>query len=400
MGGEYLGYRSCMQSIVLSAFSYSLYFQEPVEIRVGSAYHATQFSGSKRKKILKTDTFQYIPIEETLKRVLQMPDIVNEINYFHGSNSDCLMDRCDGSVFRTHPIFSTDKRAIQVIAYVDEIELCNPLGSSTKKHKLACLFFTIGNLRPNFRSRLKCIFVTAVASSIIINKHGMNSFLKPFVESMKTLSKDGVKISINGEECRYQVGVLATLADTLAAHSLGGFKESMSFAYRICRSCMATTEQIQFSFVESDFELRTPAKHKDHLRSLNGSSHASNSTKFGVNRPSELDNIPFFSVVMNLPHDVMHDLFEGVIPYEMKLLLAHLVNAKYFTIGTVNERLRQFDFGYTERSDIPSQLDEKNFMRKPEQKIRQSASKMWLLAIVLPLLVGDLVPENCEFWIL
>ena len=86
MGGEYLGYRPCMQSIVLSAFNYSLYFQEPVEIRVGSAYHATQFSGSKREKILKTDTFQYIPIEETLKRVLQMPDIVNEINYFHGSN--------------------------------------------------------------------------------------------------------------------------------------------------------------------------------------------------------------------------------------------------------------------------------------------------------------------------
>ena len=39
----------------------------------------------------------------------------------------------------------------------------------------------------------------------------------------------------------------------------------MSFAKRICRSCMATTEQIQENFVESDFELRAPEKHAMYL---------------------------------------------------------------------------------------------------------------------------------------
>ena len=82
----------------------------------------------------------------------------------------------------------------------------------------------------------------------------------------------------------------------------------------------------------------------------------------------------------------------------MKLLLTHLVNANYFTISTLNDRLRRFDFGYIEQSDIPSMFDEKTFLKNPEQKIRQSASKMWLLAIMLPLLVGDLVPEDCEEW--
>ena len=37
-------------------------------------------------------------------------------------------------------------------------------------------------------------------------------------------------------------------------------------------------------------------------------------------------------------------------------------------------------------------------MRNPNQKIRQSASKMWLLAVTLPLLVGDMVPEGVEVW--
>lgn len=213
---------------------------------------------------------------------------------------------------------------------------------------------------------------------------------------MQVLSNQGLAVPINGVERNFKVGVLAFLADTLAAHALGGFKGSMSFAYRICRSCMATTEQIQSSFLESDFEVRSAEQHQSHLNDLAGSS--SKSVEYGINRPSELDQIPNFSVAENLPHDIMHDLFEGVVPYEMKLLLTHLVNAKYFTISTLNDRLRRFDFGYIERSDIPSQLDERTFLKNPEQKIRQSASKMWLLAITLPLLVGDLVPEDCEEW--
>ena len=65
--------------------------------------------------------------------------------------------------------------AIQIIAYFDEVELCNPLGSNTKihMHKLGCIFFSIGNIHPQFRSILKNIFVVSVAS-----KHGMNCFLR------------------------------------------------------------------------------------------------------------------------------------------------------------------------------------------------------------------------------
>ena len=99
---------------------------------------------------------QHIPIEDTLCKLLQKPDIVNEIENFHGSGDSTLQDMCDGSVFKFHPHFSTDKQTIQVIAYFDEVELCNPLGSNTK---LGCIFFTIGNIRQCFRSRLKCILL-------------------------------------------------------------------------------------------------------------------------------------------------------------------------------------------------------------------------------------------------
>ena len=102
-------------------------------------------------------------------------------------------------------------------------------------------------------------------------------------------------------------------------------------------------------------------------------------------------------MAVNLPHDIMHDVLEGVIPYEMKLLLTHYVTCKYFSIDSLNDRLNRFDFGYSELSDKPSEIDDAA-VKKPDTKIRESASKMWMLAVMLPLLVGDLVPEDCEYW--
>lgn len=91
----------------------------------------------------------------------------------------------------------------------------------------------------------------------------------------------------------------------------------------------------------------------------------------------------------------MHDVMEGVIPYEMKLLLTHYVSCKYVTITSLNDRLNRFDFGYSELSDKPSDLEDV-VAKKTNAKSRESASKVWMLAIMLPLLIGDLEPEDCE----
>jgi len=53
----------------------------------------------------------------------------NQSEYFH--------DFCDGQVYKEHPLFSVDKRALQLIIYTDEVETANPLGSYRGKHKLS-----------------------------------------------------------------------------------------------------------------------------------------------------------------------------------------------------------------------------------------------------------------------
>ena len=47
-----------------------------------------------------------------------------------------LGDYCDGEVFMKSELFQQDPCALQVQLYYDEVEVCNPLGSKAKKHKL------------------------------------------------------------------------------------------------------------------------------------------------------------------------------------------------------------------------------------------------------------------------
>ena len=52
------------------------------------------------------------------------------------TSSEALSDYCDGSYFKSHPMFAKHSNALQIFFFYDDIEMCNPLGSHTKKHKL------------------------------------------------------------------------------------------------------------------------------------------------------------------------------------------------------------------------------------------------------------------------
>ena len=57
-------------------------------------------------------------------------------------------DYCDGLLFSDNKLFNEDPAALQIQLYYDELEVCNPLGSKTKKHKLGmCLTITSESLK-------------------------------------------------------------------------------------------------------------------------------------------------------------------------------------------------------------------------------------------------------------
>ena len=348
---------------------------------------------------MTNDCFYYIPIEATLKRLLEKPEVLAEVKLSH-PESGCLHDFCYGSLFKENPFFQAQQNALQIIGYYDELEVCNPLGSYVKKHKMGCLFFSLGNIRPRKRSSLKAIYLVALSKSALISKYGINAFLKPFVDELTCLRTSGVTVVVNGGSEVFYGSLFAMLADTLAAHTLGGFKEGMGFSLRMCRLCMATKSNAQVRYLEKDLILRDPRSHAMYCHQIESGGPLKDhfSICYGINRLSELERINDYSVTYGMPHDLMHDLFEGIVPYEMQCFLKYGVSQSFFTIAQLNKLLSSFHFGYSEISDKPTLFDANIVKDVGTQKIRQSASQMILLTRVFPVILGDLIPEDDPNW--
>ena len=92
----------------------------------------------------------------------------------------------------TSYLIKDDPTALQIQLYYDELEVCNPLGSKAKKHKLGR------------------------------NDMSMHTAFKIFL----------------------QVCCISFSADNLAAWSVGGFK-ALGSAFRRCQYCMVTCEDMQ-----------------------------------------------------------------------------------------------------------------------------------------------------------
>ena len=57
--------------------------------------------------------------------------------------------------------------------------------------------------------------------------------------------------------------------------------------------------------------------------------------------------------------DVMHDLLEGALQYEVKILIREMTHIEeYFTLDLFNTRLTTTELGYMEVKDRPTVLDE------------------------------------------
>ncbi len=117
--------------------------------------------------------------------------------------------------------------------------------------------------------------------------------------------------------------------------------------------------------------------------------------------------------------DIMHDLLEGALQYEVKLLLRHFVKTEcYFSLDTFNSRLINLELGYMETKDRPTPIADST-LTSSGHSLKQAgkiifcllvcyicdkiysplAAQMWLLGRILPLIVGDLVPDDDERWL-
>lgn len=88
-----------------------------------------------------------------------------------------------GFNYKNNDFFNENKK-IEIIIFQDAFEVCNPLGSSKKKHKLIGVYMMIGNVPPEYRSNTKNIQLVLLCKESYIKDFGFDIILKPLIQDL------------------------------------------------------------------------------------------------------------------------------------------------------------------------------------------------------------------------
>lgn len=169
----------------------------------------------------------------------------------------------DGSFLRENSFLRGGELKLPLILYIDDFEVCNPLGTSRKKHKITAVHWVFADIPATLRSSLVSIYLAILCKADDVNQYGYPKVLEPLLKDLKSFN-DGIFVPSLGKVV--QGTVLAVVADNLGAHSIGGFVESFSSSH-FCRFCIGEKSQIQEHEVgEGLFPLRTKSSHAMHVK--------------------------------------------------------------------------------------------------------------------------------------
>jgi len=198
--------------------------------------------------------------------------------------------------------------------YCDDFKTTNPVGTKTGLHKLRGFYFRILNLSPKHNAKLDNIHLLALIYRQDITIYGMSAVLEPIVKELLRL-ECGLDITTEDGSTRHVICILGKVVE--------GYTESFSHSFA-CDFCYGITDELQSRYRETDFALRNRkdyAAHCDKLKQATTKSHI-----YGLKAVSSLSQLKYYHPVDNVTCDVMHDILEGVAPYETSLLLHDVVS--------------------------------------------------------------------------
>ena len=337
------------------------------------------------------ETMQYVPIIETLQALLRKDDVFAEVYNGHFSQDETLQDYCDGTHFKDNALFSSKNMALQIQFYFDEFCIGNPLGSKVKQMKLAGFYYVVGNISPQYRSKLHVIQLVSLCMASHIKTYGMTAILAPLLRDVQKLETEGICVKKDDVEFTLFGTISFMSADNLASHFIGGYQTHFHHG-RVCRNCNVTSQTLKDNYSCQSLQVRTKEAYEQQLQLIE--ENPAMRSVYGLTHNSVLNQLQYFHVTSGLPGDIAHDIFEGVIPEVIKMTVVHCVQQEYFSLEHFNGIVRTFKYGESDVRNKPSPMssDVGTF------KVKQTASQAWCLLRHLPIMVGHRVPHTDERW--
>lgn len=163
-----------------------------------------------------------------------IPDKIKETNPaqkgHYGSHQDC-------SYFKdNHLLSSLDELLWPLLLYTDDVEIANPLGTSS--HKLSTVYWILADVPRKHRSALHVIQLATLPNISDLERFGYERALGSLLKDTFTLEQDGVFIKSIGKAV--WGGVWQSCSPAISRLYFNSFR-----ATYFCRFCTATIDQIR-----------------------------------------------------------------------------------------------------------------------------------------------------------
>jgi hypothetical protein len=383
-----------------STYKQDKYFDNhPLAVKPESVVHGSRFETSDGISKTRYDTFEYVSIEQNLRTLLMNKSYVRAL-LEDKCKPGIMCDFVDGQRCKNHYLFSDNtKLTIILQLFYDGLGTTNPLRGQSTICNVGVFFYVVKNLPAAFNSCFANVHLLALCYSADLKSYGFNPILAKVIAEIRHLSTEGLRgdFPLIGSRPVY-VSIGQVTCDNLALNGLFGFIESFAVD-NFCTLCLCTMDDIQEKFFEHQFKKRTLDEYNKDINNLPQAFASGKLHSRGIKSECLLNEIDGFHVTVNYGLDPFHIILEGIALVELGCILYTLcITKRYFSIETLNRRVDRFwSVINTEKRNKPPQLysPEEGCRIKPSMK----AVQCWALIKYLPIIVGDLVPDNDQHWL-
>lgn len=277
-----------------------------------------------------------MPVTQTLKSLLISDLWQNCVltQYPEPPSSDALCDVSHGQLFKANQFFIQNPTCLKLILYQDPFEVVNPLGLAKKKHKVLAVYLSLANLPSHIRSSVDFMPLVLLCSERDFKDFGHDRVFSELLKDLKFLEENGIDVS----EQTVKGTVYCIAGDNLGSHNVGGFTDNFSVSEYFCRYCQVT---------RSDFKVdpnvcgprRTAESYSSavYILQAEDKQHVE-----GIAFESVFNSLNHYNACLTgLPLCLGHDLFEGVVSYDLALYLKYFIKEKrWFSYPILNRCIK------------------------------------------------------------
>ncbi|XP_060871578.1 uncharacterized protein LOC132949103 [Metopolophium dirhodum] len=238
-------------------------------------------------------------------------------------------------------------------------------------------------------SKISEIFLAALIKAKDLKHFGNDLCFKNLVDELNSLERDGISINTSSGKKNVHFILGLVIGDNLGLNCICDFSKSFSANF-YCRFCKVNKSLTKHLAVEDESMLRDVHNYQTDVE-------INDFKVTGIYKECILNQIDSFHVTTNYYIDVMHDLFEGVCHYNVCHILKYYISdVKIISLETLNNRKQYFNYGAIEIGNNSHTIEKHHLLNF---HLKMSAREMMCFIHFLPLMIGDLIPNNDDTWL-